>query len=241
MVTTTDLRRLPLVTSHNALVDDLLDFTSDVTKLGKPVLSDLREGKVTLPLIRLLINHPNCAPAVRAAMEGDVVERGFVSSQHRGPQGGKAQDVELSRERPPHAVLELPRLDRGEEADRAEVDREHRHLAAGEEPKRREDRAVAAEHEREVRVGARLCAEHQPVPRLDLVLLDLSGRNAHLRSHLASELEHAPEGPRDVLHPVMAENGYRLGRPAQGSTLRAAATRSSTSHITLRSVTKVPR
>jgi len=51
------------------LVDDLLDFTSDMNKLGKPVLSDLREGKVTLPLIRLLINHPNCAAAVRAAME----------------------------------------------------------------------------------------------------------------------------------------------------------------------------
>ncbi len=51
------------------LVDDLLDFTSDVTKLGKPVLSDLREGKVTLPLIRLLKKHPQFAPAVRAAME----------------------------------------------------------------------------------------------------------------------------------------------------------------------------
>ncbi len=51
------------------LVDDLLDFTSDVTKLGKPVLSDLREGKVTLPLIRLLKQHPQFAPAVRAAME----------------------------------------------------------------------------------------------------------------------------------------------------------------------------
>jgi octaprenyl-diphosphate synthase len=51
------------------LVDDLLDFTSNITKLGKPVLSDLREGKVTLPLIRLLKNHPDCAQAVRAAME----------------------------------------------------------------------------------------------------------------------------------------------------------------------------
>jgi octaprenyl-diphosphate synthase len=51
------------------LVDDLLDFTSDSTKLGKPVLSDLREGKVTLPLIRLLKKQPQFATLVRAAME----------------------------------------------------------------------------------------------------------------------------------------------------------------------------
>lgn len=51
------------------LVDDLLDFTSDTTKLGKPVLSDLREGKVTLPLIRLLRKYPQFASTVRAAME----------------------------------------------------------------------------------------------------------------------------------------------------------------------------
>ena len=33
------------------LIDDLLDFTSTTEVLGKPALSDLKEGKMTLPLI----------------------------------------------------------------------------------------------------------------------------------------------------------------------------------------------
>jgi octaprenyl-diphosphate synthase len=36
------------------LVDDLLDFTGDLEAVGKPIGGDLREGKVTLPLIHLL-------------------------------------------------------------------------------------------------------------------------------------------------------------------------------------------
>ncbi len=36
------------------LVDDVLDFTSSESALGKPVGSDLREGKLTLPLIYLM-------------------------------------------------------------------------------------------------------------------------------------------------------------------------------------------
>ena len=36
------------------LVDDMLDFTAASSDLGKPVMADLREGRVTLPIILLL-------------------------------------------------------------------------------------------------------------------------------------------------------------------------------------------
>lgn len=38
------------------IADDILDFTGDETTMGKPVGHDLREGKITLPLIRALQN-----------------------------------------------------------------------------------------------------------------------------------------------------------------------------------------
>jgi octaprenyl-diphosphate synthase len=44
------------------LVDDLLDFSASPEKLGKPVLSDLKEGKVTLPLIFALQAQSAAAP-----------------------------------------------------------------------------------------------------------------------------------------------------------------------------------
>lgn len=36
------------------LIDDVLDYTSSRREMGKPVMADLREGRVTLPMLRLL-------------------------------------------------------------------------------------------------------------------------------------------------------------------------------------------
>jgi octaprenyl-diphosphate synthase len=56
------------------MVDDLLDFTADEKVLGKPALSDLREGKLTLPAIFLLRRAGRPAEEmVRAVLD----DRGF--------------------------------------------------------------------------------------------------------------------------------------------------------------------
>ncbi len=52
------------------LVDDVLDFTASAEQLGKPVLSDLKEGKVTLPLIYAMENgHHDARKLVARVLE----------------------------------------------------------------------------------------------------------------------------------------------------------------------------
>lgn len=57
------------------LVDDLLDFTAREAELGKPVLSDLKEGKLTLPLILLL---PRVDADRRRLVEQVLEDRSFA-------------------------------------------------------------------------------------------------------------------------------------------------------------------
>lgn len=58
------------------LQDDLLDYTASEKDLGKPVLSDLREGKLTLPLILTL---PETTRAERRLVETVMKEGAFTS------------------------------------------------------------------------------------------------------------------------------------------------------------------
>jgi octaprenyl-diphosphate synthase len=54
------------------IVDDLLDFTGSAQAVGKPIGSDLREGKVTLPLIHMLAHVNDSRP-------GDIVREVIAS------------------------------------------------------------------------------------------------------------------------------------------------------------------
>ena len=57
------------------LMDDLLDFTGDAATLGKPVGGDLREGKLTLPVIRLM----EVGDARARALVADIVRERTVT------------------------------------------------------------------------------------------------------------------------------------------------------------------
>jgi octaprenyl-diphosphate synthase len=62
------------------IVDDVLDLTASEDVLGKPVASDLREGKVTMAVIHAL---ERCTPAEREMIQTVMQERAFDGVTHR--------------------------------------------------------------------------------------------------------------------------------------------------------------
>ena len=71
------------------MVDDILDFTAEEKTLGKPVANDLREGKVTLPMIFLL----------RRAVDGDAEKVRAVLEDRGFGRVSREEIVRLARER----------------------------------------------------------------------------------------------------------------------------------------------
>src|SRR5881296_1277590 len=61
------------------IVDDVLDLTASASVLGKPVASDLREGKATMAIIHAL---ERCTPAERKQIETVLTERAFNGVSH---------------------------------------------------------------------------------------------------------------------------------------------------------------
>ena len=56
------------------MADDLLDYTADSKELGKKVGADLREGKLTLPVIHAL---KNASGPERSEMERIILDKDF--------------------------------------------------------------------------------------------------------------------------------------------------------------------
>jgi octaprenyl-diphosphate synthase len=61
------------------IVDDVLDLTATADVLGKPVASDLREGKVTMAVIHAL---ERCTSEERLRIEAVLRDRAFNGVTH---------------------------------------------------------------------------------------------------------------------------------------------------------------
>ena len=93
-------------------VDDLLDFTGNARALGKNLFTDLREGKMTWPLIIALEREPSVRPLVEEIVavppdeaHPEALVEALLASLHRT--GGIEDCRQLARKRAAEAVNSL--------------------------------------------------------------------------------------------------------------------------------------
>ena len=98
------------------IVDDVLDLTASEEVLGKPVASDLREGKATMAVLHAL---EHCTPAERDTIESVLSNGGFngitpadivaILHRHGSIDAAYARAVEFCQQSA-RGHLHLPRL-----------------------------------------------------------------------------------------------------------------------------------
>jgi octaprenyl-diphosphate synthase len=108
------------------LRDDALDYAAGVEELGKAPYTDLREGKVTLPLLLAL---KRCSAAERDATEAVLKTAARRSADLEG--GGRLEPERVLSEAELAPVVDLVRRHRGiEDTDRRALDHVERAVAA---------------------------------------------------------------------------------------------------------------
>ena len=96
------------------LADDLLDFLGDPKQTGKPLGTDLRDGRITLPLIHTLAACDSTTRADLSALlekgqsltDADVASITATIARHGGFEHARA----VAEERMEHAIEELARF-----------------------------------------------------------------------------------------------------------------------------------
>lgn len=80
------------------LVDDILDYTGAEEAMGKPVLSDLRGGKITLPLLRAVQKDPQLVEVITSFWNTPGAPLPSVLAVAPERSGGLAETRELAAE-----------------------------------------------------------------------------------------------------------------------------------------------
>ncbi len=94
------------------IIDDILDFTSEQTTMGKPVASDLRQGIITLPVLYYLENHPNdvdmnhilesnfCDEDCLGRLLSSIRDSGAIKLSHQEARQSVQRGLDILRELP---------------------------------------------------------------------------------------------------------------------------------------------